>query len=389
MAKPPRNGNKKHEEAPHEEVPMQGIPPQEPATGTNVAIGNEMPPTSMPPTAMDEGHAALTMLEEMGETSEGRGVSRSAEDIIIPSIMVLQGLSPQVDPGNPAFIEGARVGAIWMRNYSTPIIDGKEGFLFQSCAFYKDWFEWIPRESGGGGGGGFAGVHAEVEEVYDGTRLVGLRVPNGTIAKEVPDPRAPSGRKMQWCMPNGNLLSETRHHVGFVISRQGAVPFVINLASTGHTVSKNFMFTLTNKMVNGRPLDSWAMIYRFTTYQRKNKKGAWYEFEVRDATVNDIVPGTFFVDDHGRVILPSGEVVRKMVNGVVTDAIVRRPSGLYADPVSANRGKMLYEAVAAGKRRMDTGIAGSDEDAAPVRDGQGGSEHGDPGPSYQDEESPF
>jgi len=126
MAKPTRNGNKKHEETPPQDVRIDDKPPMEPATGTDVAtMSNTLP--SAPPIVMDEGRAALALLDELGETSEGHGISRSAEDIIIPSIMVLQGLSPQVDPGNPAFIEGARVGAIWMRNYSTPIVDGKEG----------------------------------------------------------------------------------------------------------------------------------------------------------------------------------------------------------------------------------------------------------------------
>ncbi len=374
MAKSPsKNGGKKHEE---EEVVQSA-----PVSTALAETGN----TPIVATGLADAGQVATFLEELDDASEGRGVSRSAEDVIIPATMVLQGLSPQVDPGDPAYIPGATQGSIWIRNHA--IIPGNEGILFQFCAFYKDWFEWIPRSGGGGKGGGFVAVHPKVIEVVDGQgAVVGLKTPNGTIAKEAPDPRDPTGRKMFWQMPGGNELKETRHHIGFVLRGGGFVPTVLNLTSTGHTDSKNMMFALSNKFLpSGKPLDSWAMVYRLTTFQRTNKAGKWYALSMKEGTVEDLVPGTFYVDAGGHVILPGGEVARKPDGSSI---VVRRPAGLYADPLAFQRGKQLYEAVMGGMRQIDVGDTGVDEGSAPAEPSSTRAyEAGDPG--HAGEQIPF
>jgi hypothetical protein len=203
-------------------------------------------------------------LREQVEQDAGKGVSTDRDDNIVPLLYVLQPLSPQCDEASPARVPGARAGMIWLRNY-TPreLVSGDEGILYLPCYFYKDWMVWRPRNSGGG----LAGIFSERPKE----------------AREVPDPRNP--KQMCWRMPNGDEVMETRHHPGFVvIDDHTLIPFAINLTSTGHTVSKNWMFSMMSKKTpTGQPMPSFACLWRLKTRQRSNTQGKWFVLEHHDA----------------------------------------------------------------------------------------------------------
>src|SRR4051794_39468649 len=80
----------------------------------------------------------------------GVGLSTDVSDNLIPLIYILQPLSPQVMKKNPAYIEGAEAGDIWLKGASDPIVKGDDGIIFCPCAFWKNHTEWRPREQGGG-----------------------------------------------------------------------------------------------------------------------------------------------------------------------------------------------------------------------------------------------
>jgi len=361
------------------------------SAGTQVMVAPETAPLAI----VDDNTAAnaVDFFDDLEQISEGRGVSRAAEDIIIPSLYVLQGLSPQVDPQNPAYIEGARPGDIWLKNFRTPVVRGNVGFLFQLCGFYTDWFEWIPRTRGGG----FVAVHPSVVPVRNNQgRVVALRTPDGTMAKEMPDPRDPTGKKKFWQTPGDNELSEMRHHIGFIMDKNGTFfPYAMNLTSTGHTASKQLMATLGVQFLpNGRPLDSYAKLYKFTTFQRERNGKKWYSFQHADATLADIVPGTYYIDDTGRVIeTRNGELVKIAADkswvqrdSTVPEYHTRLRTGLYVDAVGITRGKMLFDAINGGRRvEVDAeGVSGANEEqlAENVRQSNNnapGYEDGDPG----------
>jgi hypothetical protein len=214
-------------------------------------------------------------MAEEAKKDAGKGVSTDAADNIVPLIYVLQPLSPQVDPSSPAFVEGASPGKIWLRQSTPPIIDGEDGILFQPCYFYKDWIEWTPRDRGGG----LVAVHAELILHKDYPKVRTGVTSSGTKANEVPSPKNP--KTMIWVTEAGNELRETRHHAGFVyLSPTNAVPYVINFSSTGHTTSKNWMFTIQSKRTaSGEILPSFSSIYKLTTRQRSNNMGKWYVLE--------------------------------------------------------------------------------------------------------------
>jgi len=196
----------------------------------------------------------------MYEEDAGLGVSAKQEDNLVPIARVLQSLSPQLNKKKAEFIEGAEPGDILLKGCEPPLVKGDKGFEFVSCYFTKDYVEWIPRDSGGG--------------------LVARHKTIPKEVKEVKDKQNPNRRRMM--MPNGNEIIETRYHIGFVIKDDGAVlPYVLPFASTGHTVSKQWMFTMNSKRLpSGNTAPSFAYTYRLKTKDRSNAAGDWSVFDI-------------------------------------------------------------------------------------------------------------
>lgn len=192
----------------------------------------------------------------------GKGVSTAAEDNIVPLIRVLQPLSKALQKNNPEFISGAMAGDILLKNSAKPLVKGDEGFLFQPCYFHKAWVTRIPLAQGGG----FVGQSEDL--------------PKDAVGK--PSDRNPN--IIEYRMPNGNEVVETRYHSGFVHLADGSrLPYVIPMSSTGHTASKNWMFMMSNKMINGVRAPSFASLYLLKTRDRSNASGTWSTWDIQDA----------------------------------------------------------------------------------------------------------
>ena len=198
-------------------------------------------------------------LVEFMDADSGKGVSQSADDNIVPLIYVLQALSPQVSKRNPEYVEGAEPGDLLKKNsIHSPLVKGEEGTIFQPCYFEKLWLEWRPNR------GGFAGMHqqrpsdaVEVEEIVEG-----------------------KPRRM-WKRSNGNQVVETRQHIGYADGE----PYVIPLASSGHTVSRTWMQMMNQMFIPGtsKIAPSFAKKYKLTTVEKSNEKGTWFVLKVEDA----------------------------------------------------------------------------------------------------------
>lgn len=206
-------------------------------------------------------------LQEVAQEDAGKGTSQLAADNLVPLIYLLQTNSPQVNKRNPAYVEGAEAGHIWLRNSAIGTVDGEEGILFQPCYFTADWVEWLPAR------GGYAGRH-------DG----GPDEPPAhlnAIEKEIEED---GNIKKRWVLPNGNIVVYTRYHIGYVVMEDTVLPYVIPLSSTGHTVSRGWMTMMnTKKITGGKPAPSWACLYRIKTKFTSNAQGEWFKFEVTDA----------------------------------------------------------------------------------------------------------
>jgi len=213
------------------------------------AQGNMFPAT----TDFDDDYRR--MLEE----SAGQGVSRKTEDNLIPLITIFQANSKPVNRQGGAYVEGAEPGGFWLRGATPPVVDGNNGLVFQPCFFYKDFAEWIPRDQGGG--------------------LVGMHRALPDNAQEVRDERNPN--KVRWRLPNGHELLERRNHVGFIVKEDGhSAPYAFPCTSTLHSVSRAWMTTMGNRIMDGFSPPSWAFLYRLKTRQRSNAQGTWFTVDI-------------------------------------------------------------------------------------------------------------
>jgi hypothetical protein len=191
------------------------------------------------------------------------GLSKSAADNLVPLVYVLQKLSPQVDKSNPQRLANAEPGDIWLRNAATPIIKGEEGMLFQPCHFEISWIEWVPRDRGAG----FVARHPA-----DPEKPEKCPVADAVLQRDHQNPN-----RVKYVRPNNNEVVETRNHVGFVLNNGAALPFVIPLQSTGHTISRQWMFDMNSRLLpNGRSYPTWAHVYRLRTKGRTNAMGNWF-----------------------------------------------------------------------------------------------------------------
>lgn len=208
------------------------------------------------------GRALPAHLAGKVKEDAGKGVSSDAADNMVPLIYILQGLSPQVEERDPAYIAGARPGDIWLRNAPVPIVKGDLGPLVQPCYFYKEVVEWTPRDDGGG----YVARHDTMP----------------ADAEEVTDPKNPNRKKM--VSSRGTEYVETRCHVVIVYLEDGtALPYVFPLSGSGHSASRQWMFMMNSKKHEGQVLPSYTFLYRLPTRQRQNKDGKWFMIEPVDA----------------------------------------------------------------------------------------------------------
>lgn len=191
--------------------------------------------------------------EDRYKEDAGAGVSERMEDRLVPWLVVLQKLSPQVEKRDDAYIAGAEPGQFWLRNHPYPL---KDKISFQPSCFNIGWAEWKPDR------GGFVARHT--------TRPKDARNDG-------------SDGSPNWRMPNGNIVEEVRYFYGHLIDDQDsrAYQFVIPFRGAGHQVAKdwnnrwNFERTLAGVL---KP--AWAFIYTLTTKITSNTKGEWFAITI-------------------------------------------------------------------------------------------------------------
>lgn len=211
--------------------------------------------------AVQETDQLPAHLRELLSEHVGEGVSSAAEDNLIPLIYVLQAQSPQCNKRGADYVENAESGSLWLRSSGLPAVSGEVGIKFQHCYFSKDWVEWKPNR------GGFVGRH-DVR-------------PEEAVLTHTPTPQDPD--KKSWLLPNGNVVVETKYHIGNVYLPDGKImPYVIPLSSSGLSVSKEWMFLINNKIIPGGVAPGYACFYRLKTKEVTNPKGTWMRIIVSD-----------------------------------------------------------------------------------------------------------
>lgn len=234
------------------------------------------------------------MMDEL-VADAGAGLSSSADDNIVPFIVLLQDMSPEVKKRDPNYVEGAEPGMymdratkrLWAGDTSMAERTGKPVLVFQHCYFDRQVVEWIPRNDGGG----FVARYPLKGTVEDTMRAAG--------GKQVTDPQDPN--KKVWKTGDGSHdLIDTRYHFGNVINDDGSArPAVLAFSSTGHTVSRQWMTTMNEFKIpdpkTGQPLrnekgealklPAWSRKYVVGSKPKENKKGSFFVGTVEDGGI--------------------------------------------------------------------------------------------------------
>lgn len=220
--------------------------------------------------AVSKGDGAKVPAHIAATKGQGRGTSTDAHDNLIPMGRILQKMSQEVEKKGQQYVAGAEVGDIYFKNLTPSIIKGEEGFLFQPCHYRWGWTEWLPRGKGGGGGAGFVSGYPSHMK------------PKNT--KMVKDPMNPE-RQIEVRQDNGNLISESRYHSGFIIPEDGTEPIacVLPFSGSGHAVSRMWMGMMNRKIAGGEKKDSWFVYYRMKSVSKTKNNNTWSLFEVTDA----------------------------------------------------------------------------------------------------------
>lgn len=206
-------------------------------TGTNVATKAQ---ASLPSTEVNDFEAFA------GAGTEDIGVN----DVLIPRLTIIQGLSPQLQRKKPEYIEGAEIGDI------CDVATGdlfKEGVLFLPVYYRKDWLEWAPRASGKG--------------------LVAIHQDDGILADCTRDDKG------KFVLPNGNYIAETAQWFGLNMTA-GRRKCFIPMASSQLKRSRKWMTMVTNeRIMRADGSDFQAPIfyraYSLTTAEESNSEGDW------------------------------------------------------------------------------------------------------------------
>ena len=71
------------------------------------------------------------------------------DDSLLPSLKIIQSISPERIKGSEVYVEGAVEGML-MHSTSLELFDGDTGVIIVPLAVRKYWVEWKSRDSGGG-----------------------------------------------------------------------------------------------------------------------------------------------------------------------------------------------------------------------------------------------
>lgn len=200
---------------------------------------------------------ALALPEDL-IVPEGAGLEQAdRESYAIPFLTILQKGSPQVDPDNGEYIEGAKAG-MFLDTVSDDVLDPEKEALRIIPVYYRRAFiEWKPRDAGGG----FVGEH--------------------TVA-EAENLRWERNDKGQDVLPNGNQIVDTRYHYVILVREDGTFsPMVITMSSTQVKKSKRLCSDLDLQVRSQGLKATFQLMYQVRTVSESNEHGTWRGWDIK------------------------------------------------------------------------------------------------------------
>lgn len=195
--------------------------------------------------------SSIALYDDDGDTGFE---NTTKDDFAIPFLNLLQKLSPQLDPDNPAYNSEAKQGQFF-NTVTEELFEGSgDGVTVIPCHYERTFLEWKPRNEGGG----LAGIHTVAE---------------AALIKLGDD----------FTMENGNILSDTRMHYLLVLTEDGFKPAIVSLKSTQIKKSKKLMAQMSDIKVPAadgkkRTLSMYANVYKLTSVLERKNEDTWYGF---------------------------------------------------------------------------------------------------------------
>lgn len=207
-------------------------------------------------TITNDEPAWLVEEDNMGVTAGTE--EAGAEDLALPTINILQALSPICDKTKPEYVEGMEPGMMYNTVTGEAYADG---ILFCPCYFRTEFSVFASRNAGGG----FFGSFATQDEAQQAIRV---------IAQE------------QKKVPEAFETVRTATHYGLLFDDDHA-PYtaVIRMTSSKLAASRQWitMIRMTGK-------SAYAYRYRITTVSKSNQQGSWFTYDIKQAD--------YLSDDH-------------------------------------------------------------------------------------------
>lgn len=204
---------------------------------------------------------------DYGEHAGAGFENRSADDLSLPFLNILQPLSPQVVDET---VPGAKAGKFF--NTVTGEVFDKVRFI--RCHHETKFVEWVPRDSGGG----IAGVHEP-------------------SSQEVLRAKKDAGPRSNKLKIGQNDLVETKYVYGLVLNdNDEVVGFAVIAAKSTNLKPVKDWYTSTLMVQKGAPV--YAFIAELSTVKQSNDKGTWYQIQAKpvngnwkDSMINPAIDG--------------------------------------------------------------------------------------------------
>lgn len=191
----------------------------------------------------------------------------TANDLLIPRLTILQGLSPQVTQGKAEFDPNAKVGQIYDVGLSEGF-DILDGITAIPVHYVKQWLEWAPRNTGKG----LQGVHDTPTIVEKTTK----------------------DEKGRLVLPNGNYIAETAQFYILNVSagfRKSFIPMTSTQLKKGRrmiTLATDERLMRADGSEFTPPL--FYRQYHLTTVPESNNEGSWMGWKIERGDSIDTLP---------------------------------------------------------------------------------------------------
>ena len=212
------------------------------------------------------------------------------EDLALPFLKVLGNASPEINPKDAKYVQGAQPGMILnsVTNDIYPAANGAKGIDVLPVFYERQYIEWQDRDKSKGG----------PVRIYK-------------AGDDIPQTKRDAGFKDR--LPNGNYLENTVNHYVIVMGNTPSSA-LISMKATQLKVSRKWNSMMMGIKLQGKnglfTPPTYSHIYNLKTVRMSNDKGQWFGWDVtKVGPVKDNAVYAIAKQFAGRV--SKGEIVAK------------------------------------------------------------------------------